>query len=407
MQPSQFTNKALESAICPQSKTYLYVKDPKTLGLSAVVTKGSKRFLFRYRIGGRQRNMSLGAFPALKVADARRLALQHHRQVAYGIDPLDEKNQLKAMPQLETFFQAQYLPFIKLHKPSWHVDESLFRLHLAPMFGRKTFVEITPDMVIRYTSGKKASGFSAGMINQSLVLLGALFNRAHKWRLKNVPPARHLDIQYLKDPPKLNRFLSEEEHIKLFFELNRSKNHMLKFFIGFLLLTGARRSEAAQARWQDFDLEHAVWTIPKTKSGQFRKVAIAEAVLDLLRVVKQFHGQHLHENPCVYVFGNLKTGRPYQNLYRSWNKARCAAGLRDFRLHDLRHSFASILVNNGVSIYEVQNLLGHASINTTKRYAHLAPETLRKSAQVAADVYSLAKRGGVLNTPSDSPVQRF
>lgn len=182
---------------------------------------------------------------------------------------------------------------------------------------------------------------------------------------------------------------------------------MLKFFIGFLLLTGARRNEAAQARWQDFDLENAVWTIPKTKSGQFRKLAIAEAVLDLLRVVKQFHDQHSLENPCVYVFGNLKTGRPYQNLYRSWNKARCAAGLRDFRLHDLRHSFASILVNNGVSIYEVQNLLGHASINTTKRYAHLAPETLRKSAQVAADVYSLAKRGGVVNTPSDRPVQRL
>ena len=119
------------------------------------------------------------------------------------------------------------------------------------------------------------------MINQSLLLLRALFNRAHKWRLKNVPPVRHLDIQYLKDPPKLNRFLSEEEHIKLFFELNRSKNHMLKFFIGFLLLTGTRRSEAAQARWQDVDLEHAVWTIPKTKSGQFRKVAIAEAGLDL------------------------------------------------------------------------------------------------------------------------------
>ena len=103
MHPPQFTNKALESVICPQSKAYLYVKDPKTLGLSAVVTKGSKRFLFRYRIAGRQRNMSLGAFPALKVADARRLALQHHRQVAYGIDPLEEKNQLKAMPRLEAF----------------------------------------------------------------------------------------------------------------------------------------------------------------------------------------------------------------------------------------------------------------------------------------------------------------
>jgi len=76
-------------------------------------------------------------------------------------------------------------------------------------------------------------------------------------------------------------------------------------------------------------------------------------------------------------------------------------------LHDLLHGFASILVNNGVSIYEVQNLLGHASINTTKRYANLAPETLRKSAQVAADVFLLAKRGGVVNTPSDRPVQRL
>ena len=75
MKPPQFTNKALESLTCPPDKRYLYVKDPKTLGLSAVVTKASKRFLFRYRIGNRQRNMSLGAFPYLRVVDARRLAL--------------------------------------------------------------------------------------------------------------------------------------------------------------------------------------------------------------------------------------------------------------------------------------------------------------------------------------------
>ena len=159
--------------------------------------------------------MSFGPFRALKMADARRLALQNHRQVAYEIDPLDENHQFKAMLRLETFFHAQYLPFIKLHKPSWHVDESLFRLHLAPIFGQKTFVEITPDMVIRYTSGKKATGFSAALNNQSLVLLGALFNRAYKWLLKNVSAARHWHIQYLKGPPKFNRYLQQEEHIKL------------------------------------------------------------------------------------------------------------------------------------------------------------------------------------------------
>ena len=160
MKPTQFTNKALESLTCPPDKRYLYVKDPKTLGLSAVVTKASKRFLFRYRIGNRQRNMSLGAFPHLRVVDARRLALQNNRQVAYGIDPLEEKSKSRAMPSLNVFFHNQYLPFIKLHKPSWHVDESLFRLHLAPMFGGKIFSEITPSMVIRYTAGKKSRVFS-------------------------------------------------------------------------------------------------------------------------------------------------------------------------------------------------------------------------------------------------------
>ena len=143
--------------------------------------------------------------------------------------------------------------------------------------------------------------------------------------------------------------------------------------------------------------------IPKTKSGQFRKVAIAEAVLDLLRVVKQFHDQHLLENPCAYVFGNLKTGRPYQNLYRSWNKARCAAGLRGFRLHDLRHGFASILVNNGVSIYEVQNLLGHGSINSTKRYAHLARKRFAKAPRLPSMSIRWPNRGGVEH-PTDRPV---
>tara|TARA_B100001093_G_scaffold256639_1_gene245401 strand:+ start:1024 stop:2244 length:1221 start_codon:yes stop_codon:yes gene_type:complete len=401
MTKTSFTNKSLNEVICPPSQKYIYLKDPKTLGLSAVITPRSKRFLFRYRIAGQQRTMSLGPFPHLKVTDARRLAFTHHRQVVLGIDPLEEKNSVRATSSLAVFFRDQYLPFIKLHKPSWHVDEGLFRLHLDPVFGRKTFIQITPAMVTAYTERKKASGLSAGMINQTLVLLGALFNRAHKWRIKNVSSSRRLDIQYLKDPPKLTRYLSENEHGALFKELNRSKNKMLKFFIGFLLLTGSRRNEAAQARWQDFDFENAIWTIPKTKSGHFRKVVIADSVLDLLSVVKQFHREQLHTGSCMYVFGNLKTGRPYQNLYRSWNKARCDAGLHDFRLHDLRHSFASILVNNGVSIYEVQNLLGHASINTTKRYAHLAPETLRKSAQVAADVYSLAKLEGVNTLAED------
>jgi len=88
------------------------------------------------------------------------------------------------------------------------------------------------------------------------------------------------------------------------------------------------------------------------------------------------------------VFPNFKTGEPFVNVFRAWDYARQQAGMPKLRLHDLRHSFASALVNRGVSIYEVQNLLGHSSINTTKRYAHLSPERLRQSAEVASSVYS-------------------
>lgn len=88
------------------------------------------------------------------------------------------------------------------------------------------------------------------------------------------------------------------------------------------------------------------------------------------------------------VFPNFKTGEPFVNLYRALDYARRQAGMPELRMHDLRHSFASALVNRGVSIYEVQNFLGHASLKTTRRYAHLSPERLRESAEVAASVYT-------------------
>lgn len=91
-----------------------------------------------------------------------------------------------------------------------------------------------------------------------------------------------------------------------------------------------------------------------------------------------------------YIFPNPTTGRPYKCLYSTWNVVRTSAGLPDLRLHDLRHSYASTLVNNGVSLYNVQKLLGHNSIKTTQRYAHLSSERLFQSAAVADGTYGKA-----------------
>jgi integrase len=90
--------------------------------------------------------------------------------------------------------------------------------------------------------------------------------------------------------------------------------------------------------------------------------------------------------PAAPVFTNPKTRRAYNSFYLSWYAVRSVAGLDDVRIHDLRHTFASVLINKGVSIYEVQRLLGHSSVQMTQRYAHLAPNTLADCAEIVSDL---------------------
>ena len=126
------------------------------------------------------------------------------------------------------------------------------------------------------------------------------------------------------------------------------------------------------AKWEDFDLDRGIWRIPNTKSGRARVVPLSDTARNLI--------EKLSANQCCdYVFANPNTRKPYNSFYYSWHTARKDAGLADLRVHDLRHSFASFLVNAGRSLYEVQTLLGHSQITTTQRYAHLSTDSLRSA----------------------------
>ena len=139
------------------------------------------------------------------------------------------------------------------------------------------------------------------------------------------------------------------------------------------------KREVLDARWEDFDFESRLWKIPVTKSGKPRYVPISDGLIAILKSVPRLAGSR-------YVFPNPDTGKPYVTIFYSWNTARQRAGLPDVRIHDLRHSFASILINSGRSLYEVQHLLGHTQSKTTERYAHLQRETLLNAANVVANM---------------------
>ncbi len=134
-----------------------------------------------------------------------------------------------------------------------------------------------------------------------------------------------------------------------------------------LILTGARKREILDARWEDIDFERKTLMFPVTKSGKPRTVPLSSNALEILKGLPRVN---------EFIFPSPKTGKPFVSIFNSWNQARKRAGLEDVRIHDLRHSFASFLVNRGRSIYEVGRLLGHTQIKTTIRYAHLSDQTL-------------------------------
>lgn len=153
---------------------------------------------------------------------------------------------------------------------------------------------------------------------------------------------------------------------------------------GWLKYTGARKREVLDARWGDVDWENLSWRIPVTKSGKVRHIPLSTGAQRLLRDRQRAQAAELQDVTTSFIFANPETLKPFVSIYYSWDTARKQAGLPEVRMHDLRHSFASFLVNAGRSLYEVQELLGHADIRTTSRYAHLSRERLNAAVEVIA-----------------------
>ena len=199
-------------------------------------------------------------------------------------------------------------------------------------------------------------------------------NLAVRWEIPGVTKNPTKDVALFEDPHNKERYLSEAEAQTLYRAVQASVNPMLQYIIPMLILTGARKREVLDAKWDEFDMERRQWRVSVTKAGKPRYVPLSDGVIQMLSTMP-------HDN-SQWVFPNPKSGKPYVSIFCAWNTARKLAGLADVRIHDLRHSFASFLVNAGRSLYEVQKILGHTQIKTTQRYAHLSQDTLIDAANV-------------------------
>ncbi|MFO0005263.1 MAG: site-specific integrase, partial [bacterium] len=156
-----------------------------------------------------------------------------------------------------------------------------------------------------------------------------------------------------------------------------SQNTQLQHIVGLLLLTGARVRELLDARWEHVDVERRAWFIPTSKTGKPRYVPLSSAALEILETLPRFKG-------CPWLLPNPETLKPFVSIRHGWLRAIRVARLPGLRIHDLRHSAASFMVNSGVDLFAVGKVLGHASYQSTQRYSHLANDTLLRAVEAGA-----------------------
>ncbi|BCB70767.1 integrase [Vreelandella aquamarina] len=371
MPVQKLTDAGVLTLCCPEGRSHCEVFDTLIRGLYVdVMANGRLAYRVRYRWEGKQRVLTLGDARLLTIDEARTAARAALRRAMAGENPRLERLPEHG-PTIATFYREHYLPYVKSYKRSWNTDETMIRLHVVPALGERAMGSVIPPDIARLIETMRERGYAAGTCNRALILLSYGYTLALRWGVEGVEQNPAKALRELKEDNRIERYLTNEQTQRLLVAVNESHNPLLASIVAFLIYTGARRREVLDARWDDVDMVRKLWRIPKTKSGKVRHVPLSKGAWQLLSALR---AEGVPLNGCV--FANPRTGLPFVSIFHSWDAARQRAGLPELRLHDLRHSFASFLVNAGRSLYEVQELLGHADIRTTARYAHLSRERL-------------------------------
>lgn len=353
-------------------------------GLRLVATAKAVRGLVRLTYQGKKVSQGLGSCTHDELArflpDWVNQVEQFHARLSQGLDPFAEDEKSKKEMTFERFVMEVYLPNARVRKKSHRDDESRLRKHILPYLGEKRFDELNMALVIDVLHSAKATGLKSATVNRIGALLSVICNLAIDHELIASNPMKR--VKKLQENNQIERYLSDEElqHLMLVLKYPEHyaiSNKTIVAIIKFLLLTGVRKREAMDMQWSDVDFTKSTWLLKFNKSGKARHIALNTDAMAILNALPKI---------STYIFANPETGKPYNDIRKTFDKVMQCAGISNMRIHDLRHNFASLAVNSGESLFVVQKLLGHASPQTTQRYAHLQHSTLQNASEKIATV---------------------
>ncbi|MBI1292490.1 tyrosine-type recombinase/integrase [bacterium] len=356
--------------------------DSECIGLRITVSKSGRRFWdYRYMLSNRKRILRIGEFPGMQTADARKKAWELRGAIAAGNDPSVAVENRRSMPTLEQY-AATYIEYAKRTIRSWGNCEGHLRNRILPAMGRRLLSDIRrADLDKLYLN--TLDEVSVASANRVMATLKALLGHAVRSEVIERSPGERFRLR--KENNARTRSLSPDEVRRYLAALDEEPNVYLRALLRLLLSTGMRRGEAMGAKWEQVDLEKRTFYLPRTKGGRAKTVLLNESACAILRDLKPVAG-----NP--HVFPGSRPGMPITEPKFAHERACKKAGIKDLKIHDLRHSFASLAVSNGASLYTVQGLLGHASPIMSQRYSHLNNESLRAGSGIVSNIIEAASK---------------
>jgi integrase len=392
---TKITKSKVDAADANSKDVWLWDTDVKGFGIrcrkqTTKGKRGSKTYFLKHGSGNDQQWIRIGVHGSPWTVDmARKEAIQLLGRFVAGENPAQVRDEKKRDLTISKLCEI-YLDEGCAHKKptTVQIDAGRIKRHIVPLLGRKKVCDLERRDVDRFlkdvADGKtatdertKARGRAIvtggrGTANKGVALLSAIMAFAIDRRLVDANPV--LGVKKYREGRK-ERYLSAEEMRRFGEALEAAEGGELPgalTAIRLLALTGARRGEILNAEWSQVDFERSILILPDSKTGH-KVILLGTPAMDVLRNAIRING-----NP--YICPGKTPGKPIVNVQKVWNRIRSEAGIPDVRLHDLRHSFASVSAAEGDSLLVIGKLLGHTNPSTTERYAHLADDPIKRAA---------------------------
>jgi integrase len=385
------TKRAVDALTPARANTLLWDRELSRFGVK-VTPAGAKSYVVQYRIGRRLRRYTIGRHGAPWTPDlARKEALRLLALVARGIDPAAAKLAGRTAPTVRNLAERVLTEHLVKRRPATRIEyDRLLRGHLLPALGSLAVADVARADVAKLHHQLRQTPMQA---NRVVAVLSKMMNLAERWGLRpdGTNPCRHIERNRER---RRERFLSIEEIGRVGRALDQAARGPLTLpargkkrparpvtlspyalaAIALLLLTGARRGEILGLTWDRVNRERGLLHLAESKTGP-RVIHLNAAALAILARLP-----HVAGNPHVIV--GERRGAHLVNLTKPWHVLRTVARLDDVRLHDLRHTHASVGAAAGLGLPMIGALLGHTQAATTHRYAHLAADPLRAAAEL-------------------------